>query len=325
MNFLILTNSKRYAILCLQMFTMFTYVNIVKFTVRSNVMADKNVIAIRADEETKAKFKAIAETFENNGIALESLLNAYEMQTAKDTLTVRRTEIEDFDIHLQAISSAFLHSLEITKNTTERVRAEFQSRLESKDSIISDLQQKLHQAEQARKTAEEQAESVKNKMAETDIRYSDCIQQLENKLCTATSTVSQTEAALKDKQTIIDSLTVENVKLRDEAQRTESAETALKKAETRIKELESTIELDKQKSANNLEKAVLQAERTATIELKKFTDETAKAREKLLVTIAELNEKVASVQHKSQEKQEIIDILKEKNSQLEKEISKLTS
>ena len=63
-------------------------------------MADKNVIAIRADEETKAKFKAIAETFENNGIALESLLNAYEMQTAKDTLAVRRTDIDDFDIHL---------------------------------------------------------------------------------------------------------------------------------------------------------------------------------------------------------------------------------
>lgn len=85
-------------------------------------MANKNIIAIRAYEETKAKFKAIAETFENNGIALESLLNAYEMQTAKDTLTVRRTDIEDFDIHLQAISSAFLYSLEITENTTERVR-----------------------------------------------------------------------------------------------------------------------------------------------------------------------------------------------------------
>ncbi|MDE5765310.1 MAG: hypothetical protein K2I00_10195 [Ruminococcus sp.] len=74
-------------------------------------MADKNVITIRVNEETKAKFKEIAETFENNGIALESLLNAYEMQTAKDKLTVRRTDIEDFDIHLQAISSAFLHSL----------------------------------------------------------------------------------------------------------------------------------------------------------------------------------------------------------------------
>lgn len=288
-------------------------------------MADKNVIAIRADEETKAKFKAIAETFENNGIALESLLNAYEMQTAKDKLTVRRTDIEDFDIHLQAISSAFLHSLEITENTTERVRAEFQNKLESKDNTISDLQQKLKQAEQAMKTAEEQEESAKNELAETDTRYSTHIQQLENELCTATSAVSKSESALKDKQTIIDSLTVENVKLRDEAQRTESAETALKTAESRIKELESTIELDRQKSANDLEKAVLQAERTATTELKQFTDETAKAKEKLLVTITELNEKVASAQQKVQEKQEIIDSLKEKISRLEKEISKLTS
>lgn len=287
-------------------------------------MADKNVIAIRADEETKAKFKAIAETFENNGIALESLLNAYEMQTAKDKLTVRRTDIEDFDIHLQAISSAFLHSLEITENTTERVRAEFQNKLESKDGTISDLQQKLHQAEQAMKTAEEQAESAKKELAETDTRYSVRIQQLENELYTATNAVSQAESALKDKQTIIDSLTLENVKLRDEAQRTEIAETALKAAESRIKELESTIDLERQKSANELEKAVLQAERTATAELKKLTDETAKAKEKLLVTIAELNEKVASAQQKSQEKQDIIDNLKEKISQLEKEILKFT-
>ncbi|MDE6673090.1 MAG: hypothetical protein K2K16_13015 [Ruminococcus sp.] len=287
-------------------------------------MADKNVIAIRADEETKAKFKAIAETFENNGIALESLLNAYEMQTAKDKLTVRRTDIEDFDIHLQAISSAFLHSLEITENTTERVRAEFQNKLESKDRTISDLQQKLHQAEQAMKTADKQAESAKNDLAETDTRYSVRIQQLENELYTATNAVSQAESALKDKQTIIDSLTVENVKLRDEAQRTEIAETALKTSETRIKELESTIDLERQKSANELEKAVLQAERTATAELKKLTDETAKAKEKLLVTIAELNEKVASAQQKSQEKQDIIDNLKEKISQLEKEILKFT-
>lgn len=287
-------------------------------------MADKNVIAIRADEETKEKFKAIAETFENNGIALASLLNAYEMQTAKDKLTVRRTDIEDFDTHLQAISSAFLHSLEITENTTERVRAEFQNQLKSKDNTISDLQQKLHQAKQAMKTAEEQAESAKKELAENDKNYTLRIKQLENELSVAINSNLQAESALKDKQTIIDSLTVENIKLKDEAQRTEIAETALKTSETRIKELESSIDLERQKSANELEKAVLQAERTATAELKKLTDETTKAKEKLLVTIAELNEKVASAQQKSQEKQDIIDNLKEKISQLEKEISKLT-
>ena len=156
------------------------------------------------------------------------------------------------------------------------------------------MQRKLHQAEQTRKTAEEQAESAKNELAETDTKYLDRIQQLENELCTATRAVSQVESTLKDKQTIIDSLTVENVKLRDEAQHAKPAETALKTAEACIKELESTIDLDRQKFANDLEKAVLQAEQTATTELKKFTDETVRAKEKLLATIAELNEKVAS-------------------------------
>ncbi|MDE5765311.1 MAG: hypothetical protein K2I00_10200 [Ruminococcus sp.] len=59
----------------------------------------------------------------------------------------------------------------------------------------------------------------------------------------------------------------------------------MKAVESRIKELESTIDLERQKSANELEKAVLQAERTATAELKKLTDETANSKEKLLVTI----------------------------------------
>ena len=43
------------------------------------------------------------------------------------------------------------------------------------------------------------------------------------------------------------------------------------------------------------------------------------------MTIAELNKKVASAQQKSQEKQKVIDSLKEKISQLEKNFSKLTS
>lgn len=96
------------------------------------------------------------------------------MQTAKDKLTVRRTDIEDFDIHLQAISSAFLHSLEITENTTERVRAEFQSRLKSKDRTISDLQQKLHQIEQARKT------QPKNKLNQQKMNLQKTIKSIQN-------------------------------------------------------------------------------------------------------------------------------------------------
>ncbi|MCM1315473.1 MAG: hypothetical protein NC244_08915 [Alistipes senegalensis] len=84
----------------------------------------------------------MAENLGNQATALESLLNAYEMQTAKDILKDRRTDIEDFDTHLQAISSAFLHSLEVTENTTERVKAEFQRQLDSvKKSLATATEQ----------------------------------------------------------------------------------------------------------------------------------------------------------------------------------------
>ena len=131
-------------------------------------MAEKSnsVLTIRADEEIKAKFKAIADNFDNQGTAMESLINAYEMQTAKAVMTDSKTDIENFDTHLQAISSAYLHALEITANTTERVRGEFKAKLESKDVTISDLQERIRQAEQAEQTAKEQATEVESKMSE---------------------------------------------------------------------------------------------------------------------------------------------------------------
>ena len=97
----------------------------------------------------------MAENLGNQATALESLLNAYEMQTAKEVLKDRRTDIEDFDTHLQAISSAFLHSLEVTANTTERVRTEFQRQLDGKDLTISDLRERLRLVEYSEQTAKE--------------------------------------------------------------------------------------------------------------------------------------------------------------------------
>lgn len=86
-------------------------------------MADKNngVLTIRADEEIKAKFKALAENLGNQGTALESLLNAYEMQNEKDVLTERRTD-KDFAINERKILREICeqHGLEIEKEEKSR-------------------------------------------------------------------------------------------------------------------------------------------------------------------------------------------------------------
>lgn len=169
-------------------------------------MAEKNngVLTIRADEEIKAKFKALAENLGNQGTALESLLNAYEIQNAKDVLTERRTDIEDFDTHLQAISSAFLHSLEVTANTTERVRAEFQRQLDGKDLTISDLRERIRLAERSEQTAKEQVTAIECAMSELREQTSNQLISLNSELDSVKKSLATATEQLTDKQSLLD-------------------------------------------------------------------------------------------------------------------------
>lgn len=230
-------------------------------------MAEKisGILTIRADEEIKAKFKALAENLGNQGTALESLLNAYEMQNAKDVLTERKTDIEDFDTHLQAISSAFLHSLEITENTTERVRAEFQSRLESKDLTISDLQERIRQAEQAEQTSREQATTVESEMSALNEQTSIQLENLKSELDSVKKALATTTEQVTDKQSLLDEYRTRLEKAEKDVaelpelrEKVSVAEQAKKTTEQEIERL--TAELDKQKAEFEAQISMLKKE-----------------------------------------------------------------
>ena len=256
-------------------------------------MVEKNngILTIRADEEIKAKFKALAENLGNQGTALESLLNAYEMQNAKDVLTERRTDIEDFDTHLQAISSAFLHSLEITENTTERVRAEFQSRLESKDLTISDLQERIRQAEQAEQTAQEQATAVECELSAMNEQTSIQLENLNSELDSVKKALATAIEQVTDKQLLLDEY-----------------RTRLEKAENEVTELP---ELREKVSVAE------QAKRTAEQEAERLTAELAKQKAEFEAQISMLKkeyelEKKSAILEERQRYTEKIETLNDK-------------
>lgn len=169
-------------------------------------MAEKNnsILTIRADDEIKARFKSLAEGLGNQATALESLLNAYEMQTAKDILKDRQTDIEDFDTHLQAISRAFLHSLEVTVNTTERVRAEFQRQLDGKEQTISDLRERIRLAECSEQTAKEQVTAIECEMSELHEQTSNQLTSLRSELDSVNKSLATATEQLMDKQSLLD-------------------------------------------------------------------------------------------------------------------------
>ena len=115
---------------------------------------EMKVRSFRISDSVAEKFKAFCDEFDNQNVALDSLIATYEMQNAKSMLMDRKTEIAEFDTHIQAIQSAFLRSLELNKNAEQRVRTEFNSQLSSKDETIMQLQ-----AEKAK--AMEQTEQYK--------------------------------------------------------------------------------------------------------------------------------------------------------------------
>ena len=92
-------------------------------------MAENSPLTFRADEETKAKFAQIFDQFANKGAALQALIGAYELETAKGTLAGSADLIEDFRAHLDCISRAYIAQLDLNANAEQRIRTELSEEL----------------------------------------------------------------------------------------------------------------------------------------------------------------------------------------------------
>ena len=142
--------------------------------------------SFRVSEEVSTKLKELCENFDNQNSALSALLNAYEVQNAKATLTDRQTDIADYDTHIQAIQSAFLRSLELNENAEKRIKTEFINLLNSKDQTIVQLQTEKAQAD-------EQVEKYKS-------AYGNLITSTEEKIKTMQTQVSESEKTLQSEK-----------------------------------------------------------------------------------------------------------------------------
>lgn len=110
--------------------------------------------SFRIDDETANKFKAIASSIGGNQQeTLAKLIEAWEFQSGKAILTEKKADIEQFEKYVTAITRMFMSSLEDNQNITDTIRTEFEALLQSKDTIIQDLQSQLTVAKQLKEEA----------------------------------------------------------------------------------------------------------------------------------------------------------------------------
>ena len=142
------------------------------------------VRSFRISDSVTERFKAFCSDFDNQNVALDSLITAYEVQNAKAVLADRKTEISDYDMHIQAIQGAFLRSLELNENAEQRVRMEFNSLLSSKDETIMQLQAEkskaLEQTEQYKSSYDKVVQTTDKQLKAMQKEVSESNQALQN-------------------------------------------------------------------------------------------------------------------------------------------------
>lgn len=212
-------------------------------------MADElKTRSFRISEDTADRFKQLCVSFGNQNSALDALIATYEMQQAKTVITERQTDVSDFDAHLQALQKSFLHSLELTENTEDRIRQEFQRQLDSKDYTISDLQDSLRMSTEAELTAREQAKTTKieaDERAEQATKEIDSLQKELTSVKKQSSELSESLTAVRsqiaDKQQIIDNLNQQLTNAKAMTEKAEAAEVRAVKAESELSSIKSEL------------------------------------------------------------------------------------
>lgn len=248
--------------------------------------------SIRADEETLDKFKTLSEEFNNQGDCLASLIKAYEVSKAKSVLSDVKTNIADYESHINAIHDIFISLLESMQNTDTRVRNEYAVRLDADAKTISDLQSRLTESEA-------ELENAQNLI---DIN-SESLAQLREQNKKADEQINSLQSQIRDKKEIIDSLNLQlsdYIKIKDEFETKNQiiADFKLERAEhtAEIKSLNSEIdklkaaiettkkqaELDKQIAVNGIKSEYMDKLENLRTEKDNLISEIAKLKDRLI-------------------------------------------
>lgn len=257
---------------------------------------------IRLSDETFDEFKSLCkESGVSAQVTMDSLLLAYRTKQSQDDLPEIKTDIDNYISHLNAMQESYLHILQLNKDTEIRVRAEFVQKLESKDKIIVDLQEKLVVLEEQLADAKNMADSNAAKIAELTSEVNRVTEDLErekhlveiqkieiksqkDKLDGAADIL----AASKEKSSLISELK------QDCENKTKSIENLTAENE----KLRVSIEIANKQHQADMETAVKQAELDRSIAIAKTKDEYADKLERLRTDKETLSNEVISLKDK---------------------------
>ena len=246
-------------------------------------MAEAKQTNFRIDPETADAFRKFCD---DNGYTqaqgFDHLMDVLMMDEAKKAAPDRKTDIEDYELHIKALMEAFLHSVTVGEDAKELAREEFKTQLAQRDKTIRDLQAKQGELQEDVETSKE---ITKNALTERDAAKAERDQALRE----AESAAKRADATEANNLMLTQELAEAKEKLSGYDNLKKSEETAKKK----VDELSHTLDLEKAEAKHKDDKITELSESLA--EGKKDFNESKKVQEDLKQELSQARQKMADV------------------------------
>lgn len=237
------------------------------------------VRSFRVTDEVTEKIKQIQSDLKlTQDAALRRMIQAYEMEQAKEVIPERETEISNFQVKAQELVEAFLYSLQLNQDAEARIRQEFEAELVRNQKTIDNYQSQIEALKAEKALLSEDASRVKTLQAELDA-------------VTEQARRERNDSAdrLAEKDRLISSLDGEVVKYKAQAEGYEALKAdrdslasqlrdANEKISTMTKEHEVDLEREGRKADQAKVEAVATAKAEAQVQIDALKDKIAETR-----------------------------------------------
>lgn len=292
-----------------------------------------NVRSFRVTDDVMSRFNGIKDELKlNQDAALAMLINAYELEQAKEVLPDRETEIANFQMKAKELVDAFLFSLQLNQDAEERVRCEVALKVETLEKALAKYQEELAgerdkvRTLQAEKNALEalsyEVEALKGELAEAKEEQDEAkalhekqlsdkeeiISMLQEKLGAAEDKANGYDALKEEKDALGTQLTVAQEALKDQKNDFErQAERAAYEAEKAQNKAVEAVKAEMAQKIDELKERLQQAqidaehqlrviEKESSAEIRGMEQELRKAEQEN----ARLREKIANLEAKEE-------------------------
>ena len=218
------------------------------------------VKSFRIDEETNEKLKEIMKDFPNQNLAIQKMVEVYELEQSKETIADRKADIEEFEKYVSCLVRMYMTSLESNQNQKELIRSEFDSQLRSKDSIIQDLQEKLTVANQLKEEAtirakahSDENENLKQTIERLNTEYTSKMDDMQNMLKDKDSLNKALSSSCNDLKAKVEQMATGEEQNKAFRKELDSIKAEYDKLETNYKSLEADFSHEKIKYEQNIE------------------------------------------------------------------------